>query len=280
MSTLLNHYDMCRWHEVKISFGTLVDHERSAMDWFCYVDALHRLGQLDHAWIAITEALLRYPNAPQLIDLFDCVMIWNAGEPEQYFSHRGGILLDKIGPQHANDFLHQFRDSSIAQWCRLPTMETMPEWLNWYTEEVSSPGRKNFAAIAEGYGFVGSVGVTESPAAAMLHYWIGADYQGLGLGRSLVNSTLEYFDVRSVPIVFALVQRDNQRSLRLLDRTGFEFLVEGAYPNDDCIFLYRDTGINRTVAMKQLIDFDAYTGGCVRPNIIISSRIEPLEVAA
>ncbi len=83
------------------------------------------------------------------------------------------------------------------------------QWLNWVIRVPTS-------------ALIGYVQATVRPGHAAIAYELSSAYWGRGLGRGAVKAMLselvEHYKVRSL---FAVLKRDNLRSVRLLERLGF-----------------------------------------------------------
>lgn len=85
-------------------------------------------------------------------------------------------------------------------------------WLNWIVrDEAQRP-----------VGFVQSTVVLED-AIAWVAYVIGRAYQGRGIGYAATSAMCEYI-LKEYPVnqLLACVEQDNQPSIRLLQRLGFQ----------------------------------------------------------
>lgn len=97
-----------------------------------------------------------------------------------------------------------------------------------YLKDAEAQGRGCGLAVVEPHDMAVPCGwvSAEIPGGvcdyAMLTYWVGERYQGLGLMRQAAPRALAaFFDLLRVPELRAAVQPDNVRSISLLESLGF-----------------------------------------------------------
>ncbi|PZW48388.1 RimJ/RimL family protein N-acetyltransferase [Humitalea rosea] len=103
-----------------------------------------------------------------------------------------------------------------------------------YMQDAAAHGRGYGLAVVEPHdmaipcGWVSAEIPRGESNYAMLTYWIGEQYQGLGLmRRAAPRAMAEFFKVLRVPELRAAVQPDNVRSISLLESLGFSRVSAG-----------------------------------------------------
>ena len=137
-------------------------------------------------------------------------------------------LLDQL---HYGALLHQFRDPHTAQLVGLPSFTTVRE-VQAYLDDTSHGEGAEFAVIHPDMGLVGSVGFRVLEDMAHIHFWIGADHQGRGLGTRAVALLCHALQACGMRHVFTSVYRENFRSQRILARAGFAPLAHRGQGGD------------------------------------------------
>lgn len=166
---------------------------------------------------------------------------WLAGdEPRE-----GDLSLELLDALHIPAWLHQNRDPQIAHIAGLPPVNNEAQALD-YLAEVASTDRAEYAVMHHQHGFIGVVGARRVDDMAHIHFWLGVDYQGQGLGTRAVQLLLRQVQQHRAPLlthVFTSVLQDNLRSRRLLQRVGFSVLAHQG-KGDDVEFLFLHLGLN------------------------------------
>ena len=132
----------------------------------------------------------------------------------------GDLCLELLDALHVPDWLHQYRDEHIARIAGLPPLAT-PDDAAAYLQRVQRDESAEYALVHAQHGLVGAVGVRRLHDMAHLHFWIGVDHQGRGLGGQALRLLLRCVAAAGVQHVFTSVYRGNLRSRRILDRAGF-----------------------------------------------------------
>lgn len=125
------------------------------------------------------------------------------------------MCLELRDEAHAEAIAVQLRDSQIA------VMAGLPEAGPAGPDELTAEDAVEYAVMHRHHGLIGVVGIRPIEDIAGIHVWIGADYQGAGLGRRSLALLIRVARAAGVRRLYGLVFRDNQRCLRLLDRLGF-----------------------------------------------------------
>lgn len=208
-------------------------------------DAAHRQVQLalldaatgrTAAGLAGLQRLLAYARDEQAQELQDLLhqrlARWRASPwylPDDM--RDGDLCLELLDALHVPGWLHQYRDEHIACIAGLPPLAT-PDDAMRYLERVQHGGSAEYALVHAQHGLVGAVGVRRLGDMAHVHFWIGVDHQGRGLGGQALRLLLRCVAAVGVQHVFTSVYRGNLRSRRILDRTGFVPVAHDAQGDD------------------------------------------------
>jgi RimJ/RimL family protein N-acetyltransferase len=136
----------------------------------------------------------------------------------------------KLEPQiaaHAEEMFVVLSDPAIYEYENQPPPSV--EWLRVrFTKletRLSADGREqwlNWVIRVPTSELIGYVQATVRPGHAAIAYELCSAYWGRGLGRgavkAMISELVEHYNVRSF---FAVLKRDNFRSVRLLERLGF-----------------------------------------------------------
>ena len=153
------------------------------------------------------------------------------------------LALEPLDDSHAPAFHHQYRDRQIGIMAGLPPLESEEEVRRWIVQHTAEPGRQAYAVMHGDFGFVGYACLTVTGDQAYFCFWIGADFQGMRLaaeaGRMLCRTAREH----GVATIFTSAYDDNTRSIKSLERIGFQALALRALaPEHDRRFLCMRTG--------------------------------------
>ena len=106
-------------------------------------------------------------------------------------------------------------------------------------------------------GFVGFVNLIVSKHAAFFAIWLGEKFQGLGLGTQTAQIICQHALDAEISVIFTAAFVNNQRSIQMLKKVGFETLPISAYaPHDNRTFfiLTTDSAIKQN-GNSELINF-------------------------
>ncbi|AAG20227.1 MULTISPECIES: GNAT family N-acetyltransferase [Halobacterium] len=137
------------------------------------------------------------------------------------------------------DFLHDtINDPAVWPPVGARTPVTEREEREWYEEQASADnGTVNFVVAVDGapIGSLGVHGVDDTNGSAELGVFLAEDHWGEGYGTEAGRLATTYaFDQHRRHRVFARVFEDNQASMRVWERLGFE--REGTHR--DAMFLH------------------------------------------
>lgn len=158
----------------------------------------------------------------------------------------GDLCLELLDTHHVPDWLHQYRDEQIAWMSGLPALAT-PDDATAYLQRVQHRDSVEYALVHAQHGLVGALGVRRVGDMAHVHFWIGVEFQGRGLGGRGLRLLIRCISAAGVRHVFTSVYRGNLRSRRMLNRTGFTLvahLAQGDDTNFDFLHLALGTWAN------------------------------------
>ncbi len=142
------------------------------------------------------------------------------------------IILEPLDASHAHALSHQYRDAQIAVMTGLPVMSDPDKVRQWILESDQDPGRVNYAVMHQDWGFVGFINLAVSGHAAFFCFWTGVDFQGQGFATAASRLACRHAAACGVPLMLTSAYKDNHRSLRALERLGFNELAVRALPPD------------------------------------------------
>ncbi|HEU5005187.1 MAG TPA: GNAT family N-acetyltransferase [Candidatus Saccharimonadales bacterium] len=89
-------------------------------------------------------------------------------------------------------------------------------------ERLANPGEKQRFGIWVNGEMVGSINLTPQEDTAELGYWIGKQHVGHGYAAKATQALVKHaFAVEPWNYIFAIVDKDNQASVRTLENAGF-----------------------------------------------------------
>jgi RimJ/RimL family protein N-acetyltransferase len=147
------------------------------------------------------------------------------------------LALEPLDECHGEDFALQYRDPNIGIMTRLPELKAGDEFQKWLADELQESGRFTYAVMHRYWGFVGVANLSQVGDSGYFYFWIGADFQNLGMGQ--IAAQLLFVNAQSLGTrtLFTSAFRDNHRSQYALEKVGFEKLaIRAQEPDDDLIF--------------------------------------------
>lgn len=132
------------------------------------------------------------------------------------------LLLEPLNADHAPALHHQYRDSQIALMTGLGSLPTIAHAQQWIEKRLANRSHADFAVMHRDAGFVGHVGLRVLPPAASFCFWIGIDHQGKRLSTDAGRLLCSFAMSQGLDWIFASAYRDNLRSIRALERIGFQ----------------------------------------------------------
>lgn len=152
-------------------------------------------------------------------------------------AHGLPIVLEPLDENHADALFHQYRDPQIAVMTGLPALASAGEARAWITASGNEKGKVNFAIMHREWGFTGLVNLAISGHASFFCFWIGVDFQGLGLSSAAGRLLCRHAADQGVTVMLTSAYKDNHRSVRALKRIGFsELAIRACPPDQDRIF--------------------------------------------
>ena len=167
------------------------------------------------------------------------------------------ITLAPLTADHALSFYNQYQSTGIQQMTDLPAFAGVSEVCEWINEEAASKNSYNYAIELPVVGFVGFVNLIVSKHAAFFAIWLGEKFQGLGLGTQTAQIICQHALDTEISVIFTAAFVNNQPSIQMLKKVGFETLPISAYaPHNDRTFfiLTTDSAIKQN-GNNELINF-------------------------
>jgi RimJ/RimL family protein N-acetyltransferase len=230
--------------------------------------SLEQLGRLPDALAACQRALSRGPGdealaaQQRLTQRLEAMSVpWRVPH-----GHPGSpLLLDPLHADHAPMLAWQLRDPSVASMTALAPLEPGDDGRGWIRTRLAD-GTAVFALMHRQLGFVGYLDLRVWDTTAFLCYWIGPDFQGLGLCAPAIALARELAFANGVRLLVSSAYDDNERSLRALRRSGFRVLpVRAQAPDHDRTFVMLPAApMAEQEALERLIDFCDKTGSGLR----------------
>ena len=149
------------------------------------------------------------------------------------------LVLEPLDDSHAQAYQHQYRDPQIAVMTGLPPLDSEQAVRDWIAAHRQEEGRQPYALMHEEHGLVGYLCLTVSADEAYFCFWIGADFQGQGFAGESARLLFKHAAQQGVATIFTSVYDDNARSLRTLERVGFQHMtLRSLAPDHDRRYLY------------------------------------------
>ena len=206
--------------------------------------ALWRMGQVEPAMDQCRHLLLAYPHcARATLAHFELGREYGRTCPfapwEAALAQDGKLRLVELGAAHARDFAWQY-DAAIAQLCCLPRFESDAHWLAWLEGVHAFGDQLPFAVLHEDCGFIGSVSLVLHQRVGFFCFWLGKDFQDLGLGtqagKLLIDLARRAWGMETC---YAKVFNHNTKSHRALEKIGFALQALPVDSGGETQHLYR-----------------------------------------
>ncbi len=211
---------------------------------------------------------LRTPGLVQLQDRIDQRLSDSQQPWRQPFAFGPQMLLDPLQPDHADALARQYRDPATALLTGLPEIGadlTAEQWIERRLQD--SPA--TYAWVHRRLGLVGYGDLYLHRQAGYLCMWVGTDFRGQGLGRSVVRALCQMAFRRGLDLVLSSAYENNQRSIRSLQANQFiPIPVRAEEPDHERrFFSLSTTPITPTRARRRLVEFCdlTHTGVRFRP---------------
>ena len=228
-----------------------------------WIQALFRVGRSDEALQRCRRRMLSHPHEAWPERLYRTLGAWRGFVDARGPSIAGeGLHLEPLGHQHLADFAWQYHDPQIAALCCLPRFADDAQWHAWLERCWRYGDQRLYAVLHPEWGFVGSVSLIECAVGqarvGFFYYWLGADFQGRGLGPRAVRLLLAHArETRGLRSCHAKVFDHNRHSRRALETLGFRALpVRGIPPFDGETFyrlaLDREADVEPAQAVEEL----------------------------
>ncbi|WP_048439649.1 GNAT family N-acetyltransferase [Caenimonas sp. SL110] len=230
---------------------------------------LEQLGGFDEALAACARALMLHAGHKESVAIRDRITArlatFKAPWRVQHGSAESPLVLDPLHIDHAPMLLCQIRDPSIPVMTALPALADGEDGKAWIEKRLED-GSAAYAIVHRQLGFVGYVDLRLWEKTAFLCYWIGADYQGLGLCSPAVEMGCELAWRNGVELLLSSAYDDNERSLRVLRKQGFRLMdVRAAAPDSDRSFVMLSAApMSEDEGMRRLVEFCERTNSGLR----------------
>jgi RimJ/RimL family protein N-acetyltransferase len=199
-------------------------------------------GQLESAAMLAARAVELRPDHPAAASvrgtLCEKRSAWDARWRRPIVHPGRLVVLEPLDVGHAAAFLHQYRDPQIAAMIGMPPLASLRDAQELIRTRTAEEGQHEYAVMHADFGFVGNVSLNISAATACLCFWTGSDHQGGGFATEAGRLLCRFAFRQQVDVVIAMAYEDNVRSIRALQRIGFESLpVRPADREDRRVFL-------------------------------------------
>ncbi len=167
------------------------------------------------------------------------------------------LTLEPLDLSHADAYFIQYRDPQIAIMTGLPQLKSVEETRQWIKAAPEERGRVSFAVMHRDHGFVAYVNLSVSGHASFFCFWTGVDFQGLGFATAAARLVFRHAAAMGVPLMLTSAYKDNRRSIRALERLGFERIPSQALPPDQdrVFFILADPAAGEFDAHQELVDY-------------------------
>lgn len=184
----------------------------------------------------VQQALQMAPDSPLAAQVAEQVSGRLARRDSQWLVElpvpRLPVVLEPLDESHADALFHQYRDPQIAVMTGLPALASAEAARAWIAESASEKGKVNYAIMHRDWGFTGLVNLAISGHVSFFCFWIGVDFQGLGLSSAAGRLVCRHAASQGVTVMLTSAYKDNHRSIRALKRIGFSELSLRACPPD------------------------------------------------
>lgn len=201
-----------------------------------------QMGRFDKALSMLESALEKQPFDAGLHKAKQEISQFVTNVPYQLSDLQNGpVSLTPLNFNHVADFGWQYGDASIAKLCNLPKFPSAQHWVHWLHLCQQEKERRLFAVMHEEFGFIGSVSLQVFNGIGFFYYWLGADFQGLGLGPKAVDILMSVGRrYLGMECCYAKVFDFNKPSHRAIVKLGFERLpFKAAAPSEAEVFYYQ-----------------------------------------
>jgi RimJ/RimL family protein N-acetyltransferase len=167
------------------------------------------------------------------------------------------ICLEPLSKGHAPAYFNQYHSTGIQEMTDLPILNSVSDVYKWIEEEAETKNSYNYAIILPVTGFAGFVNLIISEHAGFFTIWLGEKFQGLGLGTQTAQIICQHALDAEISVIFTAAFVNNQRSIQMLKKVGFETLPISAYAphNDRTFFILTTDPIIKRNGNSELINF-------------------------
>ena len=167
------------------------------------------------------------------------------------------ICLEPLSKRHAPAYFNHYHSSGIQEMTDLPILKSVSDVYKWIEEETETKNSYNYAIVLPVTGFAGFVNLIISEHAGFFTIWLGEKFQGLGLGTQTAQIICQHALDAKISVIFTAAFVNNQRSIQMLKKVGFETLPISAYAphNDRTFFILTTDPIIKQNGNSELINF-------------------------
>ena len=135
------------------------------------------------------------------------------------------VSLEPLGLDHAESYFSQSLHPDVWRLGNLIPFRDEEEARKYIISTNAAVGKSAFAIIADGFGFVGVLGIRYDGAVGRIHYWIGRPFWGRGFATRAVRLGLAEFQHRpEATYAAATIDGGNLPSLAVAGKCGFVLL--------------------------------------------------------
>ncbi|HVZ45031.1 MAG TPA: GNAT family N-acetyltransferase [Ramlibacter sp.] len=228
-----------------------------------------RLGRFDAALAVCDRALALQPRHADSLAARESVLARKGSLAEPWRIQCGAdealVRLDPLHADHAPTLARQMRDPTICTMTALPAPTKEDDGRQWIQARLAD-GVAAYAIMHRRLGFVGYLDMRVWESTAFVCYWVGPDFQGLGLCTPALALACEIARRNGVELMLSSAYDDNARSLRVLANCGFRPMdIRAAAPDADRTFVMLPTRpMDAEEASRRLIEFCDNTASGLR----------------
>lgn len=227
---------ICDWHLLIETSNKLVVLQPQDIKSLAY--AYWKTGAWNKAYELLNKYMFIQPDVDSFYDWHLDLIDLSNKQAFAFYSNRNiskHLRLEPLSFHHADEYIWQYWDQSIAELCCLPEITSKQEWCDWMAYQQTLDDQTNFAVLHESFGFVGVVSLIVHRGVGFFYFWIGKDFQRKGFGTDAVRLLLEigekYF---GITCCYAKVFEHNIASQNVMIKLGFKRLgINAAVPHDN-----------------------------------------------
>lgn len=142
-------------------------------------------------------------------------------------AHDGADMLTALRPMplglhYAQPWFQLQNDPDIVRFTRLPLHADLNAARHWISQQLAKTGKSSMVLTHPDHGVVGAYAINRCDDAGLFYYWVGARYQGRGLGRAALNLLRDQALALGLRRLYSSVFADNHRSVKLMLAAGMQ----------------------------------------------------------